>query len=379
MVSDVYLPRINGVSTSIRTFRNTLATQGIKVTLVAPQYADEAEESGVIRVPGRPVPFDPEDRLANWAAMRDTVARLAPSVDLIHLQTPFFAHYAGLKASKAFGLPVVATYHTLFEEYLGGYIPWMPNSWLRALARRISCRQCNALDAVIVPSLAMSERLSRYGVVTPMHIVPTGVQVERFAKGDREHFRKRHGIEMTRPMLLFVGRVAQEKNIGFLLQALQYALRSLPQLLLVVAGDGPALPALRAQAEMLGLTNAVQFIGYLDGEHELPDCYAAADVFVFSSLTETQGLVLLEAMAAGLPVVALSSMGTTDILAAGLGSISPEADPQVFAKALLDLFADPIWHRQLRIEALAYAAEWPDTANSEKLARLYQNLLDRPR
>lgn len=375
MVSDVYFPRVNGVSTSIETFRRTLGAQGIEVRLVVPRYRDEPDEEGIVRVPGWPVPGDPEDRLPRWPAMHRAVRAAAADCQLIHIQTPFMAHYAGLRAARSLGLPVLATYHTLFEEYIEHYAPLLPADWLKKLARKLSQRQCNQLDAVIVPSRAMQQRLSEYGVETPIEVLPTGIPVERFQGGDRAGFRARHGIAAERPVALFVGRVAHEKNIGFLLEALPHALQRCPQLLLLIAGEGPALHELQASVARLGLTSAVQFIGYLDRQHELPACYAAADVFAFASRTETQGLVLLEAMAAGLPVVALAEMGTIDILAPGQGALSPPANPARFGAALGHLLAHPQTRQRLSIEAAWHAQEWSDHAMASRLAQLYRTLI----
>jgi glycosyltransferase involved in cell wall biosynthesis len=374
MVSDVYFPRVNGVSTSIETFRRTLREQGVDVRLVVPRYGDEADEAGVIRVAGRPVPGDREDRMVGWRAMHRAVLEAARDCDLIHIQTPFIAHYAGLKAARTLGLPVVATYHTLFEAYLEYYAPFLPAGWLQAQARAFSRRQCNALDAVIVPSSAMQQRLAAYAVRAPLHVLPTGIPTAQFASGDGAAFRYRHGILSNRPMALFVGRVAHEKNIGFLLEALVHARRLRPDILLVVAGEGPAMDDLKAQVKTLGLREAVQFIGYLDRRQELPDCYAAADAFVFASRTETQGLVLLEAMAAGLPVIALAEMGTIDILAPGRGAISPPAEPQAFGAALGDFLNRPSAWRHLADEAPVFAGEWSDAAMAARLAWLYREL-----
>jgi len=374
MVSDVYFPRVNGVSTSIETFRRTLREQGVDVRLVVPRYGDEADEAGVIRVAGRPVPGDREDRMVGWRAMHRAVLDAARDCDLIHIQTPFIAHYAGLKAARTLGLPVVATYHTLFEAYLEYYAPFLPAGWLQAQARSFSRRQCNALDAVIVPSSAMQQRLAAYEVSVPLHVLPTGIPTAQFASGDGAAFRYRHGILSNRPVALFVGRVAHEKNIGFLLEALVHARRLRPDILLVVAGEGPAMDDLKEQVKTLGLREAVQFIGYLDRRQELPDCYAAADVFVFASRTETQGLVLLEAMAAGLPVIALAEMGTIDILAPARGAISPPAEPQAFGAALGDFLNRPsAWHH-LADEAPVFAGEWSDGAMAARLAWLYREL-----
>ena len=376
MVSDVYFPRVNGVSTSIETFRRSLADLGVEVRLVVPKYADEANEPGITRVAGRPLPGDPEDRLVKWRAMHREVLAAAQDCELIHIQTPFIAHYAGLKAARKLGLPVIATYHTFFEEYLQHYAPLIPASWLRGQARAFSRRQCNALDGVVVPSSAMRDRLSSYGVQTPMHVLPTGIPLARFSAGNRQAFRRQHGILSSRPVALFVGRVAHEKNIEFLLQALLHALKNRPDLLLVIAGEGPAMNDLKQRVKTLKLQDSVQFIGYLDRQQALPDCYAAADVFVFASLTETQGLVLLEAMAAGLPVIALSEMGTRDILEPQRAAITPRHDPQSFGVALADFLNRPSAWAHLRQEAPHYASEWSDQAMAGRLAGLYRQLAD---
>ncbi len=374
MVSDVYFPRVNGVSTSIETFRKTLAGQGVEVRLVVPRYGDEPDEPGIVRIAGWPVPGDREDRLVGWRAMHRAVLAASQDCDLIHIQTPFIAHYAGLKAARQRGLPVVATYHTLFEEYVQHYAPFLPGGWLKGQARALSRRQCNALNAVIVPSTAMQQRLSSYGVSVPLHVLPTGIPLVQFAAGNGPAFRYQHGILSTRPLALFVGRVAHEKNIGFLLEALLHTRQLRPDVLLVVAGEGPAMDDLKAQVKMLGLHDAVRFIGYLDRQQALPDCYAAADAFVFASRTETQGLVLLEAMAAGLPVIALSEMGTTDILAPGRGAISPPAEAKAFGETLGHFLNRPgAWH-YLREEAPVYAQEWSDVSMAARLASLYREL-----
>ena len=374
MVSDVYFPRVNGVSTSIETFRQTLNRFGVEIRLVVPAYGNEISEADVVRVPGRPLPGDPEDRLVGWRAMHKAVLAAAEDCDLIHIQTPFIAHYAGLKAARKLDLPVVATYHTLFEEYLQHYARLIPRAWLRGQARGFSRRQCNALDGVVVPSSAMRERLTSYGVETPLHVLPTGIPLERFSGGNRQSFRRKHGILSTRPMALFVGRVAHEKNIEFLLLSTLVALKQRPDLLLVIAGEGPATDDLKKRVKALGLHDSVQFIGYLDRQQELPDCYAAADVFVFASVTETQGLVLLEAMAAGLPVIALSEMGTRDILETQRGAITPRAEPAAFGIALADFLNRPSAWSHLRQEAPEYAKEWSDVAMAGRLAGLYQQL-----
>lgn len=192
MVSDVYFPRINGVSTSIATFSHQLAKQGVEIQLIAPAYtAAQPEESRIWRLPARAVPLDPEDRLMQIRAIKALKPQVAAlDVDLVHIHTPFAAHYGGLALARALDLPVLATYHTFFEEYLYHYCPFLPRPAMKKLARLISCRQGNAVDALVVPSQAMAMRLTEYGVQRPMHVVPTGVPCDQFGQGSRHRFRK---------------------------------------------------------------------------------------------------------------------------------------------------------------------------------------------
>lgn len=375
MVSDVYFPRINGVSTSIQSFRQALAHEGVEVALIAPRYGDEPEEINIDRISGRVLPRDPEDRLLRWGETCRAVDAVAKTVDLIHIQTPFVAHYAGLRAARRLNKPVLATYHTLFEEYLQHYIPLVPGSMLRSATRRFSRSQCNALNAVVVPSTAMRERLLSYGVTAPLSVLPTGIPLQAFAAGSRTRFRIAHGIDPNCPIAIFVGRLGHEKNISFLLHALSRVQRERPDALLLLTGEGPSRAHLEAEVERLGLHNQVRFLGYLDRATELPDAYAAADLMVFASRTETQGLVLLEAMAAGCPVLGLAAMGTADILLPQRGCRVAADDVNAFANAWLDLIQDPEALSALAAEAPIYAAEWSDVAMARRMASLYRELL----
>jgi 1,2-diacylglycerol 3-alpha-glucosyltransferase len=381
-ISDVYFPRVNGVSTSIETFRNDLTALGHEVVLVAPAYggaeaaALASADPSIRRVPARAVPRDPEDRIMSWRGLRRVLAELsAGRFDVVHIHTPFLAHYAGLRFAREQGTPVVATYHTLFEEYLHHYVPLIPRQITGSLARRFSRSQCNQVDAVIAPSLAMREALLQYGIEKRIEILPTGLPAERFRAGDGGAFRHRHDLAEGRPLLLFVGRAAHEKNIGFLLQ-MMLELKALgSDALLLIAGEGPAADALRAQAARMGLGGSVRFLGYFERSGELQDCYSAADIFVFSSLTETQGLVLLEAMAQGVPVVAIPRMGTIDILGPGRGCRQAPNDPRGFALVVRDLLADRPACRALGEEARGYAQTcWASAAMAQRLSALYSSL-----
>lgn len=375
MISDVFFPRINGVSTSIETFRRDLKDQGIEISLIAPDYPEPHAAAATWRIPSRRLPFDPEDRLMRWRPLMQAVEDVGRNkVDLVHVQTPFAAHYAGIKAARTLKAPVMTTYHTHFEEYIGHYLPLLPRPLLRHAARGLARRQCNGLDAVVVPSHAMHQALTDYGITTPLHVLPTGIPIEQFNAGHGPRFRHRHGIPEGRPMALYVGRVAHEKNLVFLIDAIKLARRQHPDLLLVIAGDGPALPALQRMVVCLELEDHVQFVGYLDRQQELPDCYAAADLFVFSSRTETQGLVLLEAMAAGLPVYAFAAMGTRDIVEPRQGAVVAPQDTEGFAIGLVELLADRAQLERLSTAARQFAQSWSAPDRAWQLAQLYQSL-----
>jgi 1,2-diacylglycerol 3-alpha-glucosyltransferase len=380
MISDVYFPRVNGVSTSIQTFRRELAALGHQSTLVAPAYSPDCEdEPGIERIASRRVPFDPEDRMMSSGAIRRLTERLeGEDYDIVHIQTPFVAHYLGVQLADRLGLPRVETYHTFFEEYLFHYIPFLPRAWLQGFARRFSRTQSRSVDALIVPSSAMRDRLGEYGVETPMHVLPTGIPQAGFSGGDGAAFRRARGIPAGRPLLLFVGRVAFEKNIGFLIRALELALRAVPDLLLVIAGEGPASGELKREVARRHLQEHVLFVGYLERSRALPDCYRAADAFVFASRTETQGLVLLEAMALGVPVISTAVMGTRDIVGPGRGALVPEDNEAAFAAAIVRYVRDPHLRLRLSREAAVFAREWHADALAARLAQLYESVA-RPR
>ncbi|VAW76849.1 Glycosyl transferase, group 1 [hydrothermal vent metagenome] len=377
MVSDVYYPRINGVSTSIESFRRQLALMDIKVELVVPRYGIEDDVEGITRVRSKKVMGSPEDRMVHWREMRRVVLEQAKHCDLIHIQTPFAGHYAAKHAAKKLGIPVISTYHTLFEEYFQHYLPYVPMRILRSIVRTFSRRQCNILNAIVVPSTAMKKRLESYNVRVPLHVLPTGISMNTFTEIEAGDFRSRHGISEDRPVALFVGRVAHEKNISFLFESLQHALKNNPDILLLIAGDGPAMADLKKQLSSMNLENSVKFIGYLDNKTELPQCYAAADIFTFASCTETQGLVLLEAMAVGLPVLALSEVGTTDILRDERGCLSPENDVVEFGSEMSRLLSQPEVLMRMSTEAKKFAKEWSEDIMAGRLAALYTDVIEK--
>lgn len=377
MISDVYFPRINGVSTSIQTFKTEFEKLGHEVTLIAPDYpADYPTDPTIIRIPSRGVLFDPEDRMMRFREIIRLGDQLAgQDFDLIHVHTPFVAHYAGVKLARLLGLPLVITYHTLFEEYLYHYIPFLPRVLLKKFARHFSRTQCNQAHSIIAPSSVIVELLQRYGVSQSIEVIPTGIHCERFRHGDGQRFRERLGLGPDRKLLLNVSRVAFEKNIGLLIDVVNRVREQVPEVCLVIAGEGPAKKSYQQQVQRLGLDAHVLFVGYLDRATALIDCYHSADLFVFSSRTETQGLVLLEAMAAGVPVVSVAAMGTRDILLDCDAAMIVEDNVAHFSATLIQLLRDSEATQRLASAAEASAARWDSEVLARRMLAHYQDTL----
>lgn len=378
MISDVYFPRVNGVSTSIQTFAREFVALGHEVTLIAPHYGQDGppEPFDIVRLPARGLPFDPEDRMIRLSGLRRIRESLARrGFDLLHIQTPFVAHYTGVAIARRLGIPTVESYHTFFEQYLDKYVPLIPSTWLRALARRFSAAQCNAVSALAVPSIAMLEVLRDYGVQTPARVIPTGIALRQFAQGNGSRFRSAHGIASDRPVLVLVSRLAFEKNIEFLLRMLVRVKAQVPDVLLLIAGEGPARRDLQLLAESLGLAGNTLFVGYLDRNGPLEDCYRAGDAFVFASRTETQGLVLLEAMALGVPVVSTAVMGTREVLGEGKGSLIAAEEERDFADLCVRILTDSALRARLGSSARDYAQSWSAPRLAKSMLDFYEDVV----
>lgn len=385
MLSDVYFPRVNGVSTSIRTFAKSLVAMGHRVTLIAPDYAGDPSQRvhdaefgkhfEVIRLPARKIFFDPEDRLIKADALRAAhIAVGRRHWDAIHIHTPFRAHQLGVRMAHDFSIPVVESYHTYFEEYVAHYLPWMPSAMLRAYARWMSRRLCQAVDHLIVPTREMDQVLRGYGVSTPATVLATGIDPNEFSGGDGAAFRARHGIDPQQPVLVTVSRLAVEKNIPFLLQVVRLLIAEFPTLLFLIAGEGPDAPRLKARVQALGLEPHVRFFGNLDRNTTLLDCYRAANAFVFASPTETQGLVLIEAMALGVPIVSTAVMGTATVLRDAQSAIVCSEDVGDFAEGVARVLRDPHLQSTLSAAGPRDAQAWNVGPLMQQVVALYAAL-----
>lgn len=326
--TECYRPIVNGIVSSIDALRSGLGMAGVAVTTVAPRFPHFDDEGGdIVRIPSLPLPTATAYRLC-VPYVRTVDRSRVRDVAIVHTHSPFVTGWMGANHARRHGVPLVFTYHTRIEAY-AHYMPFERRT-MEAAAVTLTRSYANTADVVIVPTLAMEARLRELGVRSTIAVVPSSIDVERFAAGRRSPaVRALLGAEDDQPLALVVSRLAREKNLELALDALAHSREDRTRLAIV--GDGPHRGALEERAREVGVAARVRFVGALPSA-ALPDVYASGDAFVFPSTTETQGLVLAEALAAGLRVVAIDTPASRDVLA-GRGQLVPP-DPAAFARAL---------------------------------------------
>jgi glycosyltransferase involved in cell wall biosynthesis len=211
-------------------------------------------------------------------------------------------------------------------------------------------------------------------VTKPVEVIPTGIPLESFIGRDPQRYRELKGFKPEDKVVLFMGRVAEEKNIDFLLKVVHRLKPEIPTLHFLIAGEGAAKKRLEKMVADLGMGSYVHFAGYLRRE-DWRDCYAGSDLFVFASITETQGLVVTEAMAAETPVVAVGEMGIKDVMASGKGGLVTKLDADEFTAAVKKMLTDKAFYAQKKSETLAEADKWSSTSMAKRMIEAYQKLL----
>jgi len=386
IVTDTYRPRVNGVVTSIDTFAREYRKLGHEVKIIAPEFPasqkdfkDAANEEHVIRIKSHYLFFDPEDRLPNpWLpSMRKKIREeiLQHKFDVIHTQTPFTLGIAAIKWAKMMNCPIVHTYHTMFESYIH-YAPFIPRPVAMWIVKSFSRWYCDKMDLNITPSTPMRDLLVSYNVKSPVEVNPTGIKIDQFKKFDGAAFRKKHNISDKTFLFLFMGRIGDEKNVPFLFDALKKVQERLPkkEIKLMVAGEGPGEKSVHAAAKEKGVEKDILWFGYLE-ERDWVNCYAAADLFTFASVTETQGLVVSEAMAVGTPVVAVAKMGVSEVMAGNKGGTLVDLDIDQFVDATVELISNKRLYNTKSKEALAYAKEWGAAIMAKRLLAQFTKVI----
>ncbi|HSP43006.1 MAG TPA: glycosyltransferase [Luteolibacter sp.] len=379
MFTNTYLPHVGGVAKSVKTLEDEYRRRGHEVRVIAPEFDDSEDSPEVLRVPAIQN-FNGSDfsvKLPFPVFVRQYIDDFEP--DLIHSHHPFLLGDSALRESWKLEIPIVFTHHTLYEDYTH-YVP-LDSPALKRAAVQLATEYCNLCDQVIAPSESIAKLLKRRGVTTPIEAIPTGIDAAGFASGDGARFRKQADIAPDARVIGHVGRLAKEKNLPYLSKAVGARLREDPQAVFLVVGTGSAhdemLEILRQSAD----ERQIRAVGSKAGD-DLFDAYAAMDWFVFASQTETQGLVLAEAMAAGKPVVALDGPGVREIVENEENGLLLDggADVAGFSQALRRIMEDRDFSRRCADGARATAADFSRERCAGRMLDCYERLIaDHPR
>ncbi|MCL7929623.1 glycosyltransferase [Halomonas llamarensis] len=380
MFTNNYLPFIGGVPISIERLKQGLTELKNSVLVVAPRYPQQTagEKTDVLRLaPLLPLGSHKEFRLANifsWRMLK-RVRAFAPQV--IHVHHPFWIGRAGQLLGRLLRVPVVYTYHTRLEHY-AHYVPLPGPLFRNLISHALVKRFANGCDAVIVPTSSAEEYLRIIGVKKPIFVQPTGIEYARFAAADSttlDTLRKRYRLEGKR-VLISISRLSKEKNIDFMLDGL-VLLRdnSVHNFHLLLLGEGHDRDRLQTRIEALGLREHVTLVGAVPPNEVAHYCHLA-ELFVFASRSETQGMVVLEAMAAGLPVVVIRSSGIEDIVEHGVNGYKTGPDPQAWSQRINDILSDDALKARMSGQASGCAAEHRIEKFAVAVLRVYRYVIE---
>lgn len=372
--TNTYSPHVGGVARSIKAFSREYRDRGHRVLVVAPEFPGMPEhEVDVVRIPAIQN-FNASDfsvALPIHPQLGDRLDAFRP--DIVHSQHPFLLGMSAMRVARHRKLPLVFTHHTLYEQYTH-YIPG-DSPPLRRFAIELATRYANLCDHVFAPSESIRKLLIERGVSVPVSVVFTGVCLEDFAQGDGAGFRERMGIPEDAFVVGHLGRLAPEKNLEFLARAVAGFVEDHPRAHFLVIGSGPSEAAIRAVFAAAGQASRLHVAGVLE-KQELTNALHAMNVFAFASMSETQGLVLTEAMAASLPIVALDATGVREVVLDGQnGRLLADLDPEAFQAALQwlhDLPAEQM--SELQNAALATAREFSTQRAADKALACFEAL-----
>jgi 1,2-diacylglycerol 3-alpha-glucosyltransferase len=369
-----YLPFRGGVTTAVETLRQGLTAQGHQVWVFAPAWrGPQADPEFVFRYPSVPAPTYPGFAVPLPFSRRLGRAARDLGIDVFHAQHPFLLGVTARRLARATGRPLVFTYHTRYEKY-AHYVP-LPERLVAAAAVRLASRFADSADLVIAPSARIADTLAQVGVRASISVVPTGVPLDLFRPGDRVVARRDLGLPERAPICLYVGRLDREKNVERVIEAFGSIADAVSDARLLLVGQGSHEAALKRLAAASPAGTAVTFTGSVARE-ALPPYYRAADLFLFSSETETQGLVLAEAHACALPAVAVHASGVDEVVRDGETGLLTKSDAQELADAAIGLLLDPTRRLGMGRAARELAErDFSAARQVEAMVELYRRLL----
>lgn len=375
LFTNTYLPHVGGVARSVAAFCEEYRRLGHQVLIIAPEFPNmPANELGVIRLPAI-VNFNGSD----FSALLPVFTNLHVALDLfkpdiIHSQHPFLIGMTAIRVARFRSLPIVFTHHTLYEQYTH-YVPG-DSPALKRFVIELSTHYANLTEHVFAPSESIKSLIQSRGVINPISVIPTGVTSEHFAIGNGKQFRHKYNIAQASFVVGHMGRLAEEKNLVFLAEAVVRFIKNVPKSCFIVVGAGEYATHIKKIFEQAGLLHAVIFTGVLTGK-ELVDALYAMDVFAFTSKSETQGMVLTEAMAASLPVVALDANGVREVvLDKTNGRLLFQDSIKEFADALQEINAlSKEKMQRLKINARNTAENFSIQMSAKKSIACYQQIL----
>jgi glycosyltransferase involved in cell wall biosynthesis len=381
MFTNTYLPHIGGVARSVHFFSQDLCKLGHRVLVIAPTYAEYTDSGddqiNVLRVPA----------IQNFNGSDFSVRIPLPFIidreidafkpDVIHSHHPYLLGDAALRAARRRGLPLVYTHHTLYEKYTH-YVP-LDSEPLKQFVIRLSSRYANFCTKVIAPSSSIADLIGKRGVRAPVVEVSTGVDTRFFAGGQSANFRRANHLSEDTLIVGHLGRLAPEKNLEYLAESVAIFLKKHHQACFVVVGSGPSESDIQRIFKSKNLADRLLMAGSKTGQ-ELADAYNAMDVFVFASQSETQGMVLTEAMACGLPVIALDASGVREVVVDGQnGRLLPaDAACRQFADAIDEVAADSEKAKHWGKQARKTAAQFSRERCARRLVSTYRSVAGSP-
>jgi glycosyltransferase involved in cell wall biosynthesis len=376
MVTNTFTPHVGGVARSVQGFASEFRKRGHRVLVLAPLFeGTPKKEQDVVRVPAVQRFSGSDFSVPMPVPGRVTAALRTFSPRIVHSHHPFLLGDTALRIAAIRNIPVVFTHHTMYEHYTH-YVPG-DSPRLKRFVVELVTGYCNLCDAVIAPSETVAALLRHRGVKVPIEVIPTGVDVQLFASGEGSAFRKRMGIPPDAFVVGHVGRLAPEKNLKFLAEAVSRFLCAHDRARFLVAGTGPSQEEMQRTFAAHGLTDRLHLMGVL-GQKELAGAYQAMDVFVFASQTETQGMVLTEAMAARVLVVAVDASGVREVVRDRVnGRLLSHEDQAQFVTALCWLASlNPEERQRLREGTARTATEFSMDHTATQTLALYESLIE---